>query len=46
MPSPAVKSENPPDELVDRHEGWGSFGGVVGYPEYKDDGVWTRESEG
>ena len=42
MPSPAVKSEFPPEELTDRTEGWGRFGRVDSYPAYKDDGEWPE----
>ena len=43
MPAKAVKSEVPPSDLTDRSEGWGVFGKVDGYPEFKDDGDWPEE---
>lgn len=42
MPSPAVKPETPPEGMVDRQEGWGTFGSVKGYPEYRDTGIWPE----
>lgn len=42
MPAKAVKAENPPSELTDRSEGWGRFGRIEGYPDYRDDGDWPE----
>lgn len=42
MPAPAVKPETPPEGMVDRVEGWGMFGSIKGYPEYKDTGEWPE----
>lgn len=43
MPSPAVKPELPPSDLIDRSEGWGRFGRIEGYPDYRDDGDWPED---
>ena len=45
MPAPAEKSPTPPQPLVDRYEGWGTLGRVIGYPEFKDDGVWGQPDQ-
>lgn len=42
MPKPVVRASNPPAELADRSEGWGRFGRIQDYPEYKDDGEWAE----
>lgn len=40
-PRPRIpKPETPPAELADRQEGYGAPGFILGYPEYRDDGVW------
>ncbi len=43
MPAPAVKSLLPPAELRDRTEGWGEFGHINQYPDFRDTGVWPAE---
>jgi hypothetical protein len=30
-----------PEHLTDRSEGWGLLGSIFGYPEYRDDGIWS-----
>lgn len=40
MPASATRPELPPAELSDRSEGLGSLGQIVGYADYRDDGVW------
>lgn len=46
MPTPAVRAETPPQDLRDRNEGWGQFGGIFLYPSYKDTGTWPATVEG
>jgi hypothetical protein len=43
MPTKAEKPAVPPAEMRDRQEGFGYTGVIVGYPEYRDDGVWPVE---
>ena len=46
MPAAAVRAETPPQDLRDRNEGWGDFGGVFLYPVYKDTGSWPATISG
>jgi hypothetical protein len=46
MPAPAVRTATPPSDLADRSEGWGSFGGIFLYPNYRDTGVWPANVVG
>lgn len=43
MPAPAIKSLLPPAELRDRTEGWGDFGHINQYSDYRDTGVWPAD---
>lgn len=45
MPTKAPKPTLPPQDLRDRQEGFGTLGVIIGYPEYRDSGLWPSAPE-